>query len=156
MLRKASQVRVSLSLSLSLSLTLTLSLSLGRVLTAVELRSLALLAYFRTPSACSRYPTTVNGRISSGHSLAQWLPPTSPSAAAPASFTVQRSLIDQVGHTACSLSHSFPYTKLTSLRLRADSVCNSLVRRPHRVHSQQTAKQPSDGRAQRIPGRTGD
>lgn len=50
----------------------------GRVLTAVELRSLALLSYFRTPSACSRYPTDPANarRIRSGHSLSQWLPPT--------------------------------------------------------------------------------
>ena len=67
----------------------------GRVLTAVELRSLALLAYFRTPSACSRYATAANTRMTSGHSLSQWLPPTSPSAAAAASSHVQRPLVDR-------------------------------------------------------------
>lgn len=67
----------------------------GRVLAAVELRTLALLAYFRTPSACSRYPTTVNARMSSGHSLSQWLPPSNLRAAAASGAHVQRPLIEQ-------------------------------------------------------------
>lgn len=85
----------------------------GRVLTAVELRSLALLAYFRTPSACSRYPTAVNGRMSSGHSLSQWLPPTTSSATAATNVTVQRPLIDQTPYAIrwCDIRIGFTHNR---------------------------------------------
>jgi hypothetical protein len=79
----------------------------------VELRSLALLAYFRTPSACSRYPTAVNGRMNSGHSLAQWLPPTIPSTGAATSPTLQRPLIDQTPYAIrwCDVRIGFTHNR---------------------------------------------
>ena len=59
----------------------------GRVLTAVELRTLGLLSYFNTPSTCSRYPTHTGDRIQNGHSLAQWVQPMG---------SIQRPLLNQI------------------------------------------------------------